>query len=235
MVKPYFELTTSDAPASGAKTISDPEQVEARLQALSPDLSVMLFHSAILTGLGARNETTPASACAAAGLQQWLKTVEELRTLLSAKQWKIHDEMNCPFISAQNNQLSIIVMTGDRETGKLSINGPTNQAEKGVIVQEAILTNQQFELFDITDRFEFESLKEATVDSQVWVLLYHYDKKLDEVRFELSCPNGFDKKRITSWAERLVLGNIPNKPAGFTPEVPNAPPLVPVEPKTGTF
>lgn len=235
MVKPYFELTAFDARTSGAKTISDPEQVEVRLQALSPDLGVMLFHSAILTGLGARNETTPASACSAPGLQQWLKTVEELRTLLSAKQWNIHNEMNCPFISTQNNQVSIIVMTGDRETGKQSINGPTNQAEKGTIVQGAILANQQLEFFDMVNYFEFEPLKGRPADSQVWVLLYHYDKGLDEVRFELSCPNGFDKRKITSWAERIILGNIHNNPVDFTPETPNAQPLVPVEPKTGTF
>jgi len=60
---------------------------------------------------------------------------------------------------------------------------------------------------------------------------------LNEVRFELSLPTGFDNKKITEWGVRLILGNMPNNPVDFTirKDEPNAPANVEVEPKTGTF
>jgi hypothetical protein len=93
VAKPKFKLAYSNAFAPRAKTIVDPSLVDARLQELSPDLVVSLLTNVIQSGLGARNDTTRASAVTAAGVQQWLKTVEELRTQLSEKQWRIHNEL----------------------------------------------------------------------------------------------------------------------------------------------
>jgi hypothetical protein len=231
--KPKFELTYSNAVAPRAKTITEPALVEARLQELSNDLAVSLLHNAIQGGLGARNDTTRASAVTAAGLQQWLKTVEELRTQLGEKQWHIHNENNCPFISSADRTISIVVMTGNGETGKLGIEDPTNQAEKGAVVEGFVQSNQ-------LQLFNQESLRLAKAnqkETQVWAFLYHYDKALNEVRFELSYPIEFDKKKIIKWGERLILGSIPNNPTNFTihKDTPNAPVNVDVEPKSGTF
>jgi hypothetical protein len=94
--------------------------------------------------------------------------------------------------------------------------------------------NHQLELLN-QDAFNF--VKSKKNETQVWVFLYHYDKKLKEVRYELSYPIGFDKKKISEWGERLILGSIPNTPKDFTEDKgsPNAPATVQVEPKTGTF
>ena len=94
--------------------------------------------------------------------------------------------------------------------------------------------NNQLELFN---RGSIKLAKDNQKETQVWALLYHYDKTLNEVRFELSLPTGFDKKKITEWGERLILGSIPNNPTDFTirTDEPNAPATVEVEPKTGTF
>lgn len=234
MPKPKFELAHYNAFAPRAKTIVEPELVEVRLQELSPDLAIKLLYNAIQSGLGVRNETTRASAIIAAGVQQWLKTVEELRTLLSEKQWHIHDEKNCPFISSPDRSISIVVMTGNSETGKQGFEDPTNQAEKGVVVEGFVQSNRQLELF-IQDSLKLAKAKQK--ETQVWVFLYHYDKTLNEVRFELSYPTGFNKKKITAWGERLIFSSIPNNPADFTirKDIPNAPATVEVEPKTGTF
>lgn len=234
MSKPKFQLAHSNAFAPRAKTIVEPELVEARLQELSPDLTIKLLYNAIQSGLGVRNDTTRASAITAAGVQQWLKTVEEVRTLLSERQWHIHDEKNCPFISSPDRSVSIVVMTGNTETGKQGFEDPTNQAEKGVVVEGFVQSNLQLELFN---QGSLKLAKAKQKETQVWAFLYHYDKTLNEVRFELSYPIGFDKKKITAWGERLILGSIPNNPSDFTvrKDTPNAPATVEVEPKTGTF
>ncbi|WP_213539615.1 hypothetical protein [Nitrosospira sp. NRS527] len=208
--------------------------MEARLRELHPDLKISLFRDAIMGGLGGRNEVTRASAPTAGGVQQWFKTVEDLRTLLATVQWHIHEQQNCPFISSPDRAISIVVMTGNIETGKNGFEDPTNQAEKGAVAENFVQKNIQLELFN---RKSFKLAKENKKETQVWVLLYHYDKALKEVRFELSLPTGFDNKKITEWEERLVLGSIPNNPADFTirKDEPNAPATVDVEPKTGTF
>jgi hypothetical protein len=61
----------------------------------------------------------------------------------------------------------------------------------------------------------FRLAKDKIKETQVWALLYHYDKALNEVRYELSLPTGFGKKKITSWGERIGLGKISNNPSGF--------------------
>lgn len=229
-----FELTAPNPIVRRAAIIDDPAAVDARLQELHPDLKQTLFKDAIRGGLGGRNDVTRASAPTAAGVQQWLKTVEDLRTLLAAFQWHIHEQQNCPFISSPERSISIVVMTGNSETGKNGFEDPTNQAEKGAVAENFVQQNSQLELFN---RDSFRLAKERQAETQVWALLYHYDKVLNEVRFELSLPTGFDNKKITEWGVRLILGSIPNNPADFTirKDEPNAPAMVEVEPKTGTF
>lgn len=233
MAKSPFELVHSDSSAPRAKALTEPLLVEARLQELSTDLVLTLLYNAVQSGLGARNDTTPASAVTAAGLQQWLKTVEELRFQLSEKQWRIHNEQNCPFISSPDHSISIVVMTGNSETGKRGFEDPTNQAEKGAVVENFVQSNQ----LDLFNQESFRLAKTNQKETQVWAFLYHYDKALNEVRFELSYPTGFGKKKITKWGERLILGSIPNNPTDFTirNDSPNTPATVEVEPKSGTF
>ncbi|WP_206425613.1 hypothetical protein [Pseudomonas chlororaphis] len=87
-----FELTASNALIRRTTIIDDPAHVEVRLRELHPDLSPILLRDAVTGGLSGRNEVTRASAPTAAGVQQWLKTVEDLRTLLATAQWHIHEQ-----------------------------------------------------------------------------------------------------------------------------------------------
>ena len=229
-----FELIAPNAFVRQATYVDDPALVEMRLQELHPDLTISLMSDAIRRGLEARNDFTRASATIAPGLQQWLKTVEDLRTLLATLQWHIHDQNNCPFISSPDRAVSIVIMTGDCQTGKIGFEDPTNQAEKGIVAEKFTHCNRQLALFNNASLKLSQTKQEET---QVWVLLYHYDKALKEVRFELSLPTGFSKKKITEWGARLILGSIPNNPADFAiyKDAPNTPATVEVKPKTGTF
>lgn len=231
---PKFELTPSNDFSERAIALVEPAAVEARLQELSPDLTSELFYNSIFSGLGARNETTPASAVTAPGLKQWLQTVEVVRQLLGGKQWRIHNEKNCPFVSSTDGKISIVVMTGDSETGRQGFGDPTNQAEKGIVAESFVRSNRQLELFN---EEAFKLAKFNRKETQVWAFLYHYDKKLKEVRYELSYPTGFERKKISKWGERLILGSMPDHPSRFTANKvsPNAPAAVQVEPKSGTF
>ncbi|HDR3017823.1 hypothetical protein [Pseudomonas aeruginosa] len=229
-----FVLTASNALTGRSTIVEDPVLVEARLRELHPDLNPTLLSDAITGGLRERNEVTRASAPTAAGVQQWLKTVEDLRTLLATRHWHIHEQQNCPFISSPDRAISIVVMTGNSETGKNGFEDPTNQAEKGSVAESFVQKNSQLELFN---RESLKLAKKNQKETQVWALLYHYDKELKEVRYELSFPTGFNKRKITDWDERLILRSIPNNPHDFTvrKENPNTPATVEVEPKTGTF
>ncbi len=227
-----FDLLAPNALVRRATIVDDSTMVEARLRELSPDLTSVLLRNAIRGGLGGRNEVTRASAPTAAGVKQWLQTVEDLRTLLAVHQWHIHEQQNCPFISSPDRTISLVVMTGSSETGKNGFEDPTNQAEKGAVAENFVQQNSQLELFN---RESFRIAKDKQDGTQVWALLYHYDKALNEVRFELSLPTGFDNKKITEWGVRLILGAIPNNPEDFiiNKEKPNAPATVQVEPKIG--
>lgn len=229
MSKP-FELAFSN-PQNG-QVITDTALVEARLQELSMDLSRTLLADAVAQALNERNEATEASAPTEAGVAQWLKLVKLLRTLLSAKKWGIQNTKNCPFIVSPDRSVSIVVMTGCSETGRVGFGDPTNQAEKGAVAQRYIQDNQLY----LFNNESFRLAKNKPQETQVWALLYHYDAKLDEVRFELSLPTAFNKKKITAWGERLILGSIPNNTNDFNirTDKPNAPAAVEVEPKTGT-
>ena len=115
-------------------------------------------------------------------------------------------------------------MTGNAETGKQGLEDPSTSADKGAVAQAYVKANRQLKLFQEQE------------GTQVWVLLYHYDQNLKEVRYELSLPTDFTKKKISVWGERLILGSIPNNPTDFTirEDIPNAPATVEVQPKTGT-
>jgi len=227
-----FKLSASNDTVRLATIVDEPAQAEARMRMLHPDLSPDLFRDAILGGLSRRNEVTRASAPTAAGVQQWFGTVEGLRTLLASARWHIHEQQNCPFISSPDRLTSIVVMTGSSETGKKGFEDPTNQAEKGAVAESFVQKNHQLELFN---RASFRLAKNHQQETQVWALLYHYDKGLNEVRFELSLPTGFSNKKITHWGERVLLGSIPNNPNDFAihKDEPNTSPSVEVELKPG--
>jgi len=217
-----FALTAPNISSSCDNVIDDPEQRAAHLQKLHPDLEEALFYEVMGAGLARRRETTRASAPGAAGVQQWLETVESTRTLLIERHWHPQERDNCPFITAPDYSISIVFMTGDEYTGRKNGRDPTNQAKKGAVTKRFIEQNQQLELFNTPS---------------VYVFLYHYDKKLCEIRSELSLPTSFSDGKITAWGSRLILGSISSDPAGFTinKDKPNAPATVDVEPKTGTF
>jgi len=199
-------------PIARARCVDEPEQVEQRLKALG--LSRTPIDRAIAAGLAGRNETTGTSAPTEAGSLQWFKTVQVLRAELSPAHWKIVNLKNSPLAVSLDKKTALLVMTGDSATGKKE-EDPTNKNAKGQMTRNII--RGQLELFRYA--------KNKHAGTQIWVLLYHYDPQANEVRYELSHATAFDKKNITRFNERLLLGSIPNHPDAFV--LPQEAPVLP--------
>lgn len=208
------------------KVITESEEVAARLLALEATLSEELFQDASVQGFIARKEATAAHAPTAAGTYHWHEALGHLRLMLVKHGWQILDHKNCPLIVSPDKNIMIAVLTGTPETGK-PFGEPTNQAEKGAVLDNAI----QGHLFKNTDKS----------GPQLWVFLYHVergingDKKIfdKEIRSELSLPSGFDDKKISGWAERIIFSAIPlqDSPSALPVERPSGPIDIPVERK----
>lgn len=209
------------------RVLTDIDEVITRLHELSPDLELEAMTEINQSGYRARLEATPLHAVTAAGTYQWHAVVAQMRTHYVGKDWTALDPQNCPMIVSPDRSIAIIAMTGNSDTGKPH-GSPTNQADKGSAVENRVELNKQYALF----KQQTINGKQAT---QMWVLLYHYDAAMREVRFELSLPSDFHKKKIIAWDERIILGTISANPIDKIEQPKPIKPIdVFVEPKTGT-
>lgn len=216
--------------------VSEPVLVASRLTELNPSLNEALLREVSEHGYRARIEATELHPPTAAGSYHWHAAVYAIRSMLVERGWKHEDSRNCPFIVSPDRSVAIVVMTGDSDTG--CIDGyPTNQAEKGAVLKQAIANNQkQLKLFDAgLVSAKLANSKDAT---QLWVLLYHVaigSNGKAEVRAELSLPSQFERKKIIGWKERIILASIlPDGEAMIQDDAPTGPIDVPVERRTGT-
>ncbi|KAG0194114.1 hypothetical protein DFQ28_001250 [Apophysomyces sp. BC1034] len=222
---------------TGCPIVSEPGRVSARLLELHPSLDEALLREVSEHGYRARLEATALHPTTAAGSYHWIASVYAIRSMLAERKWELKDSRNCPFIVSPERTVAIVVMTGDPDTGRPNGN-PTNQAEKGSVLKQAVAQNQaQLKLFDAGSVSPtLAGPKEAT---QLWVLLYHVavgpDGK-DEVRVELSLPSQFERKQIVGWRERIILRSIrpDGELGGIQDDSPTGPIDVPVERRTGT-
>ncbi len=226
-------LTHSPSPQP-ARIVVHPADVDARLQELDPALTQGLMLEANQRGFEARLEATLAHAPTAAGTLHWHAFVPALRLALKVQDWIIKDHKNCPLIISADRSMAIVVMTGNSETGK-EFGNPTNQADKGAVLDEAVQKNVQYQLFE---NAALNRIRKGEGGTQLWVLLYHVDaagKDAREIRSELSLPSSFHKKKIIGWAERIILRSIPtDSSTRIAPSLPNEPIEVVVERKTGS-
>lgn len=217
-----------------ARIVLHPAEVDARLQELDPALTQDLMLEANQRGYEARLEATPAHAPTAAGTLHWHEFVPALRLALKVQDWIIKDHRNCPLIISADRSMAIVVMTGNSETGK-EFGNPTNQADKGAVLDEAVQKNIQYQLFE---NAALSKMQKGEGGTQLWVLLYHVDvgaKDAREIRTELSLPSSFHKRKIVGWAERIILRSIPTDPSTrIAPSLPIEPIEVVVERKTGS-
>lgn len=209
-----------------ACVIVDPVKVAPRLSKFNTTLTEELLLEANMRGYEARLEATLAHAPTAAGTFHWHAFVAALRLALKAEGWTIKNHLNCPFVISPDKSISILIMTGDIDTGK-EFGLPKNQADKGRVLSDAIDFNQTYELFE---NEAMSHLEKGTSGTQLWVLLYHAERGLKgsvkEIRTELSLPSRFEKKKIVGWAERIILRPLT---VGSEPDVKRTVPADPID------
>lgn len=219
-------LLAHTEPAPRARVITDANEVASRLLELEKSLKEELLLESNLRGFEARLEATPSHAPTAAGTYHWHAFVFAIRTVLKERGWTIKNHMNCPFVISPDKTVSVLVMTGDAETGK-EFGSPKNQADKGRVLSDAIDVNQSYDLFESA---AISHMEKGASGTQLWVLLYHVERdskgKPTEIRTELSLPSRFEKKKIVGWTERIVLRSLD---VGTEPAVERPVPLEPID------
>ncbi|MDO8753433.1 MAG: hypothetical protein Q7J80_06025 [Anaerolineales bacterium] len=191
------------------RIVSEPAEVEARLRYLDPAFIQDILLEANQRGYEDRLEATVAHAPTAAGTFHWHGFVGALRTAMKEKGLSIPNHKNCPLIVSADKSVALVVMTGNSDTGK-EFGNPTNQADKGAVIDEAVQKNIQYQLFENS---AMAKLKKGESGTQLWVLLYHVASDTKEIRSEVSLPSSFASKKIVQWSERILLRSIPTDPA----------------------
>lgn len=215
----FLQHTQPMQPMEDVRLLSDPAKVISRLSELDTTLTEELLLEANMRGYEARLEATPAHAPTAAGTFHWHAFVFALRLALKEQGWTTSDHLNCPSVISPDRTISILIITGDIDTGK-EFGSPRNQADKGRVLSEAIDFNRTYELFE----------NGAESGTQLWVLLYHAERDhkgvVKEIRTELSLPSRFENKKIAGWAERIILRPLS---VGKQPDVVTTTPAEPID------
>ncbi len=183
---------------------NDPAAVATRLAGL--DLGEADLVRAVQDAFAEAFDCTTHDPPSMAGFIAWGKTVRYLRDRLVPRGWTPANDRNYSTVVHPTGSIAIAVASGDANTGVAS-RVPSTQYEKGPATTDAVLTNQMT-LGDLVPSFPVHP--SAT---QTWLLLHHFDETNEEIRMELSLPDGISEGgHVTSWRERLLLSPVPGFP-----------------------
>lgn len=187
-----------DFEESGTTTHSTSADVMRRLAELGLDMEVL--EQAVHHGHNGAERATALHAKTAAGTYRWNETVAALRAELVERGWIPSDVKNAPRILNEEKNVSIMVATGDQNTGTSKI--PKNATSKGSMTQADVWNNGNQLVIE-----EVASLL-AEKSPATWVLLYFYSRQYNHIRLELSLPSGMENGFISEWEERIILPKI---------------------------
>jgi hypothetical protein len=188
---------------SATNVVFEPFECRNRLAELGLDEDGLI--QCVERGQSAWAECTPNHPAIYKGLCAWGETTCGLREYLLPKSWKRVDEGNLPVTINKANTIAIIVSTGNEDTGRKE-GKPSTKSTKGARTAEAIACNLEHTLFGDIRKITKNADGKAT-----YMLLFHRDEELEEVRCELSRPLKIneDDDRIDEWTERIILRPIP--------------------------
>ncbi len=191
-------------------TVQD-EQLE--LMGLNKDA----IEQAIKDGLIQFKRTTPLHPLTHGGSTAWGEIVFALRGKLitMSNEWSYYQKGGLSITHNKETGVALVVTSGDKETG-LAHGQPSTKNKKGPSTRSIVSCNQTQDMFDEPVN-NFENTITLPIDTtQTWVLLYHFDKAIKEIRFELSLPSSTakisgkdDKLKIDSWKTRILFEPMP--------------------------
>ncbi|MCV2886534.1 hypothetical protein OE749_17695 [Aestuariibacter sp. AA17] len=174
-------------------------------------LSREILERAIQEGLFQFKKVTKLHPVTAGGSRAWEEVNASLREQLLQTQagWNMSHEKGLTLTFNKSLGVNIVVTSGDRHTG-IKEGFPKTKNTKGASTQNYVGVN--YSLFG--DDEDVVSIFQEKIDkTETWVLLYHIDTALKQVRFELSLPSGMSgsngKIRIDSWEQRIIFNPVP--------------------------
>ncbi|MDI3325595.1 hypothetical protein QKW35_14545 [Pontibacterium granulatum] len=177
-----------------------PEAADEALEALGLDREVL--EQSVWRGQAKRNEATPHHPANAGGQFAYLEAVRSVRDGLKPREWKAKNEKNLELTISPDGKTAIVVSGGDKHTGTLQ--NPSSRNEKGTETKRRVEYNHHLPF--VEPEMQAQQEETSTNEYEVWWLLYYFDKKMREVRCELSLPTGMnDKDRISDWSKRILL------------------------------
>ncbi len=168
-----------------------------------------IFRDSIQSGLLFYKGVNKFHPVTAGGSRAWEEIVSMFRSSVidQGEGWKAVQQNGIPMLVNSDLGISVVVTSGDENTGLISGEEPKTRNAKGHVTQGYV--GQNYNLFEETPTV-------TTIDRhQTWVLLYTFDKTKLEVRYELSLPTGASisgnkgKMKISEWQTRVVFTAIP--------------------------
>lgn len=136
----------------------------------------------------------------APGYFRWAHTVATLRRgHVADGDWELHDDHNRPLIRARDADRTVTACGGNADVG--NPDGVPNVANrKGRATERAY---EQMPLISLSQVVKIMGEDKSAPGEGHWMLLYYRGK--DELRAELSLPEGIKEGKVTGWRVRVML------------------------------
>ena len=168
------------------------------------DLRPELLRECGMKALAAYNQTTLHDAASAGGQYAYLAAVRSVRDGLCPIGWEPHVRHNLEMTVNPETNISILVSSGNKDTGKKN-GSPKTKNPKGNQTKKIVSFNYR-QLRLPTKGYKVKNIS----ISNIWLLLYHIDIKMSQMRLELSLPVEMDLEEVhvTGWHKRIIIPHI---------------------------
>lgn len=184
---------------------SAPADVADRLDELG--INVEDLNEAARQGIGQRATYTEFDPPSSRGIGTWGRTVRTHRERLSRRDWFPQDTANYSITVHPSKSHALAAATGNENTGLVD-GEPKTRSPKGKKTQDAIKGNLQRQFHEVFP--DFPAPPDGLLPMETWIHLVCYREKAEVISHECSLPWEIDEeKRVTKWAERIILPNIP--------------------------
>lgn len=141
------------------------------------------------------------------GLLRWGRATRALREQLVPRGWTYDNPNNLARTIHPSGEFALVLATGDEGTGRPS-SGVGPRHARGYATEQAVHANGQL-TFEFTGLMQLATAGRAAGlgHLKTWFLLYHPSP--EHYRAEVSLPQSFDRGRITTWTERILLPDLP--------------------------
>lgn len=182
---------------------------ERRIRLLDLLLVEKDLREAVEDALGLVLDCNENDAPTAAGFILWDKTTRYVRERLKKQGWAVSNAGNFCLTIAPHGRHALVVAGGNDNTGtKLT---PTTITPKGPRMLGVVEHNQMG--FAEVDPDTWSKAGETAAPRWTWILLLRIDHKREQIRMELSLPDGLNHEQYVSrWRERIILDPIPLTP-----------------------